>query len=409
MNKILNFIVGIFVIPVPEKYKTDFNAEIFKENLIWYKISALILLGFELCVVPFVLILKRWQIFIYPDLYYWFLYLIITIVLVTAYFILRYLEKNAENNLSRIEMTIFTFTGFMLIWGALISILDMHISGQVIVYIITVLAVAVVPVFQPIYSLVLYLPVHIFLMIMMPFYCKTSVLFADYINTNILIILCITVARVRYKSKLSDFTNRMIIQEKCDELDMLNKELSDTNKKLEKITQTDALTGIYNRFKFDKTLKSEWSRCKKGYKPLTVIMLDIDYFKEYNDNYGHIAGDECIRQIARILKDCISKTSGIVARYGGDEFGIILPETSREEAARITARINEKISQYGIPHAYSLISDYVTLSLGLYTVIPTNQLSVEKIVRYADRELYGTKYNKKNQKTINKYELNSKA
>src|SRR5690606_14676685 len=142
------------------------------------------------------------------------------------------------------------------------------------------------------------------------------------------------ISRIRYTNYVEDFEYKKIIKEKSDELERVNRELAEANRKLEKLSQTDSLTGIFNRSVLDRTIKAEWDRCKRHGIPLSMIMVDIDFFKEYNDNYGHLAGDNCIRRVARLLKTCLKRSSDIVARYGGDEFAVILPHMNKDNVVK---------------------------------------------------------------------------
>ncbi|CEO89910.1 GGDEF domain-containing protein, partial [Syntrophaceticus schinkii] len=184
---------------------------------------------------------------------------------------------------------------------------------------------------------------------------------------------------------------KKIIQEKSDELERVNKELEEANQKLEKLSQTDSLTGIFNRSVFDRTIRAEWDRCKRHHSPLSLIMVDIDIFKAYNDNYGHQAGDDCIRWVAQSLRACVKRSSDIVARYGGDEFAVILPHVNRDTAVQFADQIRKKVLELAIPHPFSPVSPYLTISAGVQTLIPSDELSIEKLIRTADQALYEAK------------------
>jgi len=120
-------------------------------------------------------------------------------------------------------------------------------------------------------------------------------------------------------------------------------------------------------------------------------MIDIDFFKGYNDHYGHQAGDECIRQIAGVLAACTKRATDTVARYGGEEFAAILPYTERKNAGMIAEQMREEVEGLRIPYVYSNISEYVTISLGVYTITPAGAISVEEFIENADKALYDAK------------------
>jgi diguanylate cyclase (GGDEF)-like protein len=201
---------------------------------------------------------------------------------------------------------------------------------------------------------------------------------------------------ILYRSRLEDFNVKNIIQAQNSELVVLYKQLQNANEELKILAETDGLTGLYNRLMFDKLLKSQWKTCIHNSTPITLIMIDIDYFKYFNDNYGHQAGDNCIKEIAKVLSYVSKKYSLVVARYGGEEFSIIIQNLDTESAYSIGEEVRYKIENLNIPHDFSTTSKYVTISLGIYTTVPTNDLSIEKFLTKADNALYKAKDQNRN-------------
>jgi len=154
---------------------------------------------------------------------------------------------------------------------------------------------------------------------------------------------------------------------------------------------TDCLTGLANRRYFDEALRTEFYRLKHPGATLSLIMLDVDYFKKFNDNYGHLAGDDCLRQIGTMLKTIIGGIPYIAARYGGEEFIAILPETETKGAKALAERIRKAVEELAIPHSASHIAEYVTVSIGVVTVYPTKLSSPEQVVAMADEAMYCAK------------------
>jgi diguanylate cyclase (GGDEF)-like protein len=144
-------------------------------------------------------------------------------------------------------------------------------------------------------------------------------------------------------------------------------------------------------------LEIEWKRCLRYNHPISVIFIDIDYFKKYNDAYGHLAGDDCLVQIADILKSSLTRSTDMAVRYGGEEFVILLPETNRNEAVKTANMLLKKIEARGIPHSQSLVNDNVTVSIGVSSMVPSLRNSSEKLVAEADDALYQAKNNGRNQ------------
>ena len=174
------------------------------------------------------------------------------------------------------------------------------------------------------------------------------------------------------REKTLEFDRKLI------ELEELQQQLEETNEQLLMLSTTDGLTGLFNRRRFDQAFNEEWKRGERAQRPLSLIMFDIDHFKAYNDTYGHQVGDDCLREVARTLASIPLREMDKLARIGGEEFAIILPETDSEGAMRVANRIRESIKILGIPHSASPSSKYLTVSIGVSTVIPNSDLSSRK-------------------------------
>ncbi|MDJ0532240.1 MAG: diguanylate cyclase [Xenococcaceae cyanobacterium MO_207.B15] len=167
--------------------------------------------------------------------------------------------------------------------------------------------------------------------------------------------------------------------------------LKQMNYKLQHQANIDSLTQVANRRRFDEYITQEWGRCTRQQKSLSVILCDVDYFKFYNDAYGHQAGDECLFQVAQGISLTIKRPADVVFRYGGEEFAVILPLTQKEGAVKVAQDIREEIKKLKIVHDLSKVSKYVTLSLGVSSIIPNPKYSVESLIAAADRALYEAK------------------
>jgi diguanylate cyclase (GGDEF)-like protein len=167
--------------------------------------------------------------------------------------------------------------------------------------------------------------------------------------------------------------------------------LERSNQQLERLSATDGLTGLANRRQFDQHLYTEWQRSMRSRQPISLLLLDIDHFKRYNDRYGHLAGDACLRQVASILYDCAQRSGELVARYGGEEFALLLPAADGDVAMTVAQRCMDEIAQARIPHEDSPVAEYLTCSIGIATVVATQDLVAESLVRCADEALYRVK------------------
>ncbi|ERT06909.1 diguanylate cyclase domain protein [Lyngbya aestuarii BL J] len=186
------------------------------------------------------------------------------------------------------------------------------------------------------------------------------------------------------------------LKKQINEEHLLQQELEAKNKQLLILATLDGLTQIPNRRCFDETLNQEWLRLCREQKSLFLILCDIDCFKNYNDTFGHLAGDECLIKVAQTLYEVVRRPADLVARYGGEEFAIILPNTSAEGAIYIAERIQEAIQELAIPHSASLVSSSVTLSMGIAGGIPCCEESPLSLIDISDQALYQAKMEGKN-------------
>ncbi|MNY92891.1 Phytochrome-like protein cph2 [compost metagenome] len=165
-------------------------------------------------------------------------------------------------------------------------------------------------------------------------------------------------------------------------------ELETLKRQLEEYSYQDGLTGIANRRFFEDSYQREWLNAQREQKPLTLMLLDIDYFKQYNDYNGHILGDACLKQIAQILKKSVSRPRDLVARFGGEEFVLVLPDTSQASAIEVVERILQSIRTADICHSSSPLDQRLSVSLGVKTIIPTQKNDKMAFLKEVDQNLY---------------------
>ncbi len=183
---------------------------------------------------------------------------------------------------------------------------------------------------------------------------------------------------------------------------VLNERLAEMNRELERLSVTDSLTGLANRRFFNEFLHREWLRDQREQQPFSVIMVDIDHFKKYNDHYGHIEGDICLQKVSRALQGALCRAGDLLARYGGEEFVAILPHTNILGAAELAAAFHSHIRKLAIPHETSPVSTTVTISVGVANVTPNQSISPSQVVATADKALYRAKQAGRNQSVIAK-------
>ncbi|MFI3189578.1 hypothetical protein BCS42_04985 [Crenothrix sp. D3] len=177
----------------------------------------------------------------------------------------------------------------------------------------------------------------------------------------------------------------------------LQKQLEITNQRLHKLSMSDGLTQIANRRQFDSYLEQEWQRAMREKQSIALLIADIDFFKPYNDTYGHQGGDDCLKRVAQAIEEVLKRPTDLAARYGGEEFGVILPNTCIAGAIEISEQVCQAVRDLKIPHEKSSTASYVTISLGISCVIPEANHKLQDFIKTADNCLYKAKEQGRNQ------------
>jgi diguanylate cyclase (GGDEF)-like protein/PAS domain S-box-containing protein len=173
-------------------------------------------------------------------------------------------------------------------------------------------------------------------------------------------------------------------------------ELFKLQKELEELSFKDGLTGVANRRMFDNVIETEWLKARQNQQPLSLIIMDIDFFKEYNDCYGHLQGDDCLKQVAETLNGVAARSRDFFGRFGGEEFVMLLPETDENAAWAVAERCRQSLFKKQIPHEHSKVSQLLTISLGVSTMIPSPDGEHNELIDRADKQLYQAKQRGRN-------------
>ncbi|MGA9379648.1 MAG: diguanylate cyclase [Phormidium sp.] len=185
------------------------------------------------------------------------------------------------------------------------------------------------------------------------------------------------------QSDIHELANLLIIE--------LYYKLEIANQELQRLATVDGLTNLANRRQFDTYLYQQWQQMRRQMDWLSLILIDVDYFKLYNDSYGHLAGDFCLQEVAKAIKSTVARATDLVARYGGEEFAVILPATSADGAIHLAEKMINNVRKLQIVHEKSVVSPYVTISLGVASVIPTLEMTPTSLIGLADMALYAAK------------------
>lgn len=206
------------------------------------------------------------------------------------------------------------------------------------------------------------------------------------------------VARIRYHSR--SYMTLLQRDEAYRALRVSQQQLLDTNLVLQRLMNSDGLTGLSNRRHFDEYLELEWRRAMREQGQLSLMMIDVDYFKAYNDSFGHLEGDEALRQVAKAIRASGSRPSDLPARYGGEEFALVLPNTSPGGARLLAEKLRQNIAGMSIPHNAPVEGSVLTVSIGLSTVMPQVGSHSRQLIQSADQGLYAAKHNGRNQVVV---------
>jgi diguanylate cyclase (GGDEF)-like protein len=218
------------------------------------------------------------------------------------------------------------------------------------------------------------------------------------VNNRVLTIL------VFYKKELSQPESRLInlvnaVATQLASLIQLKRTeaaLVKANQELERLATSDGLTGVANRRLFDEYLQLEWLQMFREQLPFSLILCDVDFFKLYNDTYGHLIGDFCLQQVATAIQNCVKRSADLVARYGGEEFAVILPNTDAKGAMKVAELIRQQVQALKISHVTSTVNEFVTLSLGVSSIIPNPDINPDLLIAITDKALYAAKQQGRN-------------
>ncbi|MBZ9783801.1 PleD family two-component system response regulator [Pseudomonas sp. REP124] len=203
------------------------------------------------------------------------------------------------------------------------------------------------------------------------------------------------VARIRYHSR--SYMTLLQRDAAYRALRVSQQQLLDTNLVLQRLMNSDGLTGLSNRRHFDEYMELEWRRSLREQSQLSLLMIDVDYFKTYNDTFGHLEGDEALRQVATAIREASARPSDLPARYGGEEFALVLPNTSQGGARLVAEKLRMTVEALKIPHISPSEGSSLTISIGLATVTPKAGTNCRELISAADKGLYLAKHNGRNQ------------
>lgn len=392
---------------IPPEYQQSFLVELARFNIKRGKLFAAVIIGIEF-ILLLIDVLSRSVHTTFKFDWYAVMYIIMIVITGCLLLLFSHLEHNLNKespHVMALNLTLITYVTFLITWGAVISLQDQVLYGNIVAFLINMLVGSLIFYLKPTYQIIPQLIGSAVLLIGLPsFQPSFDILIGHYANLSIFLIFSGIIARTNYANYIQNFVSQKLIEEKSILLTQINdnllleiqsrkhaqKELEQANKQLKAISSLDALTGIPNRRKLDESLKEYWTKVVREKLPIAVMMIDIDFFKIYNDTNGHLAGDQCLQTVAEVINKC-RRDEDFAARFGGEEFIFIATGLTKEETLVLGETIRAEIEAQCLKHPFSSASPYVTASVGIHWLNPTSSDLVRETINKADQAMYQAK------------------
>lgn len=372
---------------IDDDQKENFKRIMLKDNLSRGKVTAKILLVLQsiLTLINVITcVLKVDNRFEFS--YYFIMYMLMILVNIVYLLIINKhndLDNKPLSYLNNLEKVIIFYVTFFMSWGSIISLMDQKLYGQVIVFMVNMIACSSFYYFETKKMTIPYIISTAILLLSLPFFQPSKdILIGHYVNVSIFLLISWLSSRILYHSYCSNFTNKVLLEK--------------ANNQLEKLSLIDELTGIPNRRSFNNYITTAYTYHFKSDFMFSIIMMDLDCFKQYNDNYGHTAGDKILKSIAYQINSVATLSMNFAARFGGEEFIYAAIGADEKEINLIAETIKTNIMNLKIPHQYSKVSKYISLSLGTSTVIANSKEDIFHCIEFADKALYLAKKDGRN-------------
>lgn len=379
----------------------EFKKSIVRDNIIRTKIFVKIVIGLEVVLSitdissSLSKVDNRFQFNNY--LFMYMLMILINVILLVYFNKLGNLSGKSIEHIKHIEKIILLYIIFMMLWGSIISLLDQKLYGQLMAFMVNVVACSVIYYMDTKKMVIPYLISSFVLFLGLPFFQKSSdILIGHYVNLLVFIVLSWVATRILYMNYYNDFMSKNQLSKEIEEKNKINKKLIEANKMLKELSLIDELTGIPNRRAFNNYIDFALEYTLKESSLISIIMIDIDWFKQYNDNYGHSSGDNVLKAVAKEIHSVARHSVDFAARFGGEEFIYAASNTEKFEIVKIAEKIRTKIEALNITHDYAGNKKILTVSIGTSTVTVNNPNDVQRSIELADQALYMAKENGRN-------------
>lgn len=373
---------------IPDRYKQEFRNENAKINITRIKSILLVLITMS-TLVGIYLSFYKMRYYTLPTPNAITMHVVMVVFCCIFWVVTSFITKD-ENCVIRYASWInIVFIIYIIAWSMLFSLNSQITNGQITVYILGIIFLSILLYTEPYILAICYFLMNCVFTIILPyFHTKGSLLVSHRINSFCLITVAWFIEVLLYKNRLHDHIQRKIIEEQ-------NKELANLNSVLERLSSIDELTGIYNRGFFNRMISVNWSHSVREHIVLSGAMIDIDFFKSYNDHYGHLAGDECLKNVVNAVSSIIRRPMDLIARFGGEEFIVLLPNTDTNGAYHLCESMRKAVEELSIPNLNSTFG-YVTISIGVCTVHPEYDCNYLDFLDNVDKALYQAKKSGRN-------------
>lgn len=380
---------------IPVEKKDLLEEYLFKENIQRCKLFAKIVILFEAILIGMnmaeTFAAKR---VLLDGNTYFVLYTTLVVMAVTMLLLIRWLERKSSYSAIQnkwAKFVLLSLVSLFLVWGAVVTLVDQKEYGHVMAFVVNFMCVSILFHATNRIMLAIYTPAIVVLMVGLPVVQPSNtVVMGHFINLSVFLFFCWLASRMLYRSYVTNYISELLLKESNHSLAEKVKENERMNAKLQELSIMDELTGIPNRRGFYQYI-SKISDDSNQERPVSILLLDIDAFKPYNDNYGHLQGDKVIQAVAKVLKKLVDVPSSIASRFGGEEFVVAVFDKDQPSAHQLAEDIRSTVEKLRLPHEYSPVADYVTVSVGYVTSTIGKEEQLDPLVEQADISLYQAK------------------
>lgn len=396
------------IVEQDEKTTESFKEKIFFDNIKRGRLFAIVVIILE--IILFIINVSSWALKV-DDRFQFESYLImysIMIIFNVLYLIFtqKYTNKKTvpSTQIKKREMFFLAYITLVMTWGSVVSLMDQMLYGQIVVFMLNMITCSVICLLDNKKVLISYVISSLVLLIGLPFFQTSSdILIGHYVNLCIFVFISWLASRMIYYSYYNDFVSKthlrelnMVLERKIEENTEINKELKEVNRRLEELALVDDLTGIPNRRSLRNFINKIIESNDIEFSTLSIILFDIDFFKQFNDYYGHEEGDKALIAVAKQINSMVKNRKEFFCRLGGEEFIYAIVNQKQEYILSLADEIREKITEMKIPHEYSDVNCYITVSAGVSTINLSSKEDVGQGISLADRALYLAKNDGRN-------------